>query len=122
MNRVEIMGRLTREPDVRYSTGENPIPIARFNMAVDRKTAKQEQRADYINCIAFGKRAEFAEKYMHKGGKFLIGGHIQTGSYEKDGRKVYMTDVVVDEVYFCDAKKEKTVDDFVAMDEELPFK
>lgn len=105
MNKVILLGRLTREPDIRYSTGENPIAIARYTLAVDRKFNREEQSADFINCIAFGKAGEFAEKYFHKGIKIAVTGHIQTGSYtNKDGVKVYTTDVIIEEQEFAESK------------------
>lgn len=109
MNKVIIMGRLTRDPDVRYSQGENPSAIARFTLAVDRRFAKKDdpnaQTADFISCIAFGKAGEFAEKYYKKGTKIAVTGRLQTGSYtNKDGAKVYTTDVVVEEQEFAESK------------------
>ena len=101
------MGRLTRDPDVRYSQGENATAVARYTLAVDRKFKREgEATADFINCVAFGRNAEFAEKYLAQGVKILICGHIQTGSYtNRDGVKVYTTDVVVDEQEFAESKK-----------------
>lgn len=106
MNKVILIGRLTRDPEVRYSQGENSMAIARYTLAVDRRrTANAENTADFISCIGFGKTAEFAEKYLRKGIKMAIVGHIQTGSYtNKDGQKVYTTDVVVDEQEFAESK------------------
>ena len=106
MNKVVLMGRLTRDPEVRYSQGENSMAIARYTLAVDRRrTANTENTADFISCIAFGKSAEFVEKYLKKGMKIAIVGRIQTGSYtNKDGQKVYTTDVVVDEQEFAESK------------------
>lgn len=107
MNKVIITGRLTKEPDVRYSqTASGNMAIARYTLASDRKFKKDgEQNADFINCIAFGKLGEFAEKYLHKGTKIAVVGRIQTGSYtNKDGNKVYTTDVVVEEQEFCESK------------------
>ena len=107
MNKVILMGRLTREPDIRYTQGNNSIAVARYTLAVDRRYKKdgEEQQADFINCIAFGKSAEFAEKYYHKGIKIIIEGRIQTGSYtNKDGQKVYTTDIVVDYQEFAESK------------------
>lgn len=99
------MGRLVREPEVRYTIGENQTAIARYTLAVDRRFNKDEQSADFISCVAFGKNGEFAEKYLHKGTKIAIVGHIQTGSYtNKDGQKVYTTDVVVEEQEFAESK------------------
>ena len=107
MNKVILMGRLTRDPEVRYSQGAQPLAIARYTLAVDRRGSKQgEQSADFINCIAFGKSGEFAEKYLHQGTKIVVTGRIQTGSYtNRDGQKVYTTDVVVEEQEFAESKK-----------------
>lgn len=105
MNRSILMGRLTRDPDIRYTTGAEPMAIGRFTLAVDRRFSKDgEQSADFISCVAFGKRAEFLEKYCHKGTKLVVEGRIQTGSYEKDGQKVYTTDVVVENLEFAESK------------------
>ncbi len=106
MNKVVLMGRLTKDPEVRYSQGEKPMAIARYTLAVDRKFKRDvEPNADFINCIAFGKNGEFAEKYLHKGIKILVEGRIQTGSYtNKDGVKVYTTDVVVESCEFAESK------------------
>jgi len=107
MNKVIMMGRLTRDPEIRYSQNGDQMCIARYTLAVDRKFKKQGdgQTADFINCIAFGKSAEFAEKYLKQGTKIAITGRIQTGSYtNKDGNKVYTTDVVVEEQEFCESK------------------
>lgn len=106
MNKVILLGRLTRDPEVRYSQGENPVCIARYTLAVDRRYHKEgEQSADFVSCIAFGRAGEFAEKYLHQGSKILIGGRIQTGSYtNKEGQKVYTTDVVVEEHEFAESK------------------
>lgn len=105
MNKVVLIGRLTKDPEVRYSQGQNPMAVARYNLAVNRKYAKEgEQQADFISCVAFGKNGEFAEKYLHKGTKISVVGRIQTGSYEKDGQKVYTTDVVVEEHEFVESK------------------
>lgn len=107
MNKVILMGRLTRDPEVRYSQGAQPLAIARYTLAVDRRGSKQgEQSADFINCIAFGKSGEFAEKYLHQGTKIVVTGRIQTGSYtNRDGQKVYTTDVVAEEQEFAESKK-----------------
>ena len=102
LNKVILCGRLTKDPDVRYTQGENSTCVARYSLAVDRRG--KEKEADFINCVAFGKAGEFAEKYLKKGTKILVSGRIQTGSYEKDGKKVYTTDVVVEEHYFCESK------------------
>ena len=112
MNKVILMGRLTRNPDVRYSQGQNgdQMCIARYTLAVDRRVARRgqdgsEQTADFIGCVAFGKQGEFAEKYLHQGTKIAITGRIQTGSYtNKEGQKVYTTDVVVEEQEFAESK------------------
>lgn len=106
MNKVTLIGRLVRDAEVRYSTGQTPLAIAKYTLAVDRRFKKDnEPTADFINCIAFGKNGEFAEKYLFKGTKIAISGRIQTGSYtNKDGNKVYTTDVVVEEQEFCESK------------------
>ena len=106
MNKVVLMGRLARDPEVRYTQGDNPTAIARYTLAVDRKFKREnEPSADFINCITFGKLAMFAEKYLHKGTKIAIVGRIQTGSYtNKDGQKVYTTDIVVEEQEFAESK------------------
>lgn len=107
MNKVILMGRLTRDPDIRYSQGGDNTCIARYTLAVDRRGRKQdnEQTADFISCIAFKEKAEFAEKYLRQGTKIAVIGRIQTGSYtNKDGQKVYTTDVVVDEQEFAESK------------------
>lgn len=114
MNKVILMGRLTRDPEVRYSAGENQMAIARYTLAVDRRGGRnqsQEQTADFIGCVAFGRSGEFAEKYFHKGTKILITGRIQTGSYtNKDGVKVYTTDVVVEEQEFAESKNSSSAE------------
>ena len=106
MNKCVLMGRLTRDPEVRYTQGDNASAVARFSLAVDRRFKKDgEQTADFINCVAFGKTGEFIEKYGRKGTKFVVEGRIQTGSYiNKDGQKVYTTDVVVEQVEFAESK------------------
>ena len=106
MNKTILMGRLTRDPEVRYTQGDNASAVARFSLAVDRRFKKDgDQTADFINCVAFGKTGEFIEKYGHKGTKFVVEGRIQTGSYtNKDGQKVYTTDVVVEQVEFAESK------------------
>ena len=107
MNKVIEIGRLTKDPDVRYSNGANgSTAVARYTLAVDRKYKQEGQpSADFINCIAFGKLGEFAEKYLHKGVKISIVGRIQTGSYKnKEGNTIYTTDVVVEEQEFCESK------------------
>lgn len=107
MNKVILMGRLTRDPDVRLSQTAEPVTIARYTLAVDRRQKKQDgqQAADFISCVAFGKAGEFAEKYLRKGTKVCISGRIQTGSYTRqDGTKAYTTDVVVEEHEFAEKK------------------
>ena len=111
MNRVILMGRLTRDPEVRYSNGERQMAIARYTLAVDRRGRRaadgNEQTADFIQCVAFDRAAEFAEKYFHQGQRVLVSGRIQTGSYtNKDGQKVYTTDVIVDDQEFADSKQD----------------
>lgn len=134
MNKVILSGRLTKDPDVRYSQGANPIAIARYTLAVDRrvKGENNEQTADFISCIAFGKAGDFAEKYLKKGTKLIVEGRIQTGSYtNKEGQKVYTTDVVVESTEFAESKKDSNdapkvdADGFESIpegiNEELPF-
>lgn len=133
MNNVVLMGRLTKDPDIRVATtGGGELKVARFTLAVDRRFKKDgEQAADFISCVSFGKTAEFIEKYGKKGTKFIIEGRIQTGSYtNKDNQKVYTTDVVVESVEFAESKKEAATnppadsDGFVNVDfenDELPF-
>lgn len=134
MNKTLLIGRTTKDPDIRYTQSEQPMTIARFNLAVDRRFKKDgEQSADFISCVAFGKAAEFIEKYVFKGTKIAVEGRIQTGSYtNKDGNKVYTTDVVVEQVEFAGAKTDSESaakeinDDFMNVadeldDEGLPF-
>lgn len=138
MNKVILMGRLTRDPEVRYTQGDNTMAIARYSLAVDRRFKRDgEPDADFINCVAFGKAGEFAEKYLKKGTKIAVVGRIQTGSYtNKDGQKVYITDVVVEEQEFAESKNSGSSDNnrsapankdmgFMyipdSIDEELPF-
>lgn len=142
MNKVLLMGRLTRDPEVRYSQNEQATAIARYTLAVDRRFKREgdEQTADFINCVAFGRAGEFAERYFHKGIKIAVIGRIQTGSYtNKDGQKVYTTDIVVEEQEFAESKNASgggessgggyvgntTGDGFMnipdGIDEELPF-
>ena len=116
MNRVILMGRLTREPDVRYSqNADGSMAVARYTLAVDRRRTRtadsNEQTADFISCVAFGRSGEFAEKYLHQGTKIVVSGRIQTGSYtNKDGQKVYTTDVVVDDQEFAESKSSQGMD------------
>ena len=138
MNKVIEIGRLTKDPEIRYSQGANATCVARYTLAVDRKFKQEGQpTADFINCIAFGKLGEFAEKYLHKGVKIAVTGRIQTGSYKnKDGNTVYTTDVVVEEQEFCESKSNNqqsqsndrptsSPDDFMkipdGIEDELPF-
>lgn len=143
MNKAILMGRLTRDPEIRYSQSDNGMTVARYTLAVDRRFKRDgEQNADFIGCVVFGKGAEFAEKYLKKGTKIVAIGRIQTGSYtNKDGQKVYTTDVIVEEQEFAESKaasqgdggsnqnsgsnKPTPGDGFMNipddMDEELPF-
>lgn len=102
MNKVILMGRLTKEPEIRYSNDNKAV--AKYTLAVDRI----KEGTDFLNCVAFSKSAEFAEKYLHKGTKILVVGRIQTGSYEKDGRKYYTTDIAVESQEFCESKSAET--------------
>lgn len=107
MNKAFLIGRLVRDPEVKYTTGDKPTAVARFTLAVDRKFKRQneEQTADFISCIAFGKTAEFIEKYFRKGEKIVVEGRITTGSFtNKDGVKVYTTDITVEQVEFAESK------------------
>lgn len=106
VNKVLLLGRVCRDPDIRYTQGNEPMAIARYTLAVDRKTKREnEASADFISCVAFGKTAEFAERYLKQGTKIVIEGRIQTGSYtNKDGKKVYTTDVVVESTEFAESK------------------
>ena len=136
MNKVWLIGRLTKDPDIRYSQAEPPMAVARYTLAVDRRKQKDgENNADFISCVAFGKNGEFAEKYLRKGIKISVTGHIQTGSYMKNDEKVYTTEVVVEEQEFVEKKQDggsapqgfKTLDDAVKnwhevnASEPLPF-
>lgn len=144
MNKTILMGRLTRDPEVRYSQGDEPMAVARYTLAVDRRGRRDDsngQNADFISCVAFAKNAEFAEKYFRKGTKIAITGRIQTGSYnDREGHKVYTTDVVVEDQEFAESKSSQnsqnggqqvppeqsdTGDGFMnipdGIDEELPF-
>ena len=139
MNRVILMGRLTRDPEIRYSQGESATAVARYTLAVDRRFNRNgdENNADFIGCVAFGRQAEFAERYLRKGIKMLVSGRIQTGSYtNKDGVKVYTTDVVIEDQEFAERKSSPSEsndrpditaggDGFMnipdGIDEELPF-
>ena len=106
MNKVILMGRLCADPEVRYSQNENQTAVARYRLAVDRRFKREgDQTADFIPCVAFGKAAQFAEYYLHRGTKIIITGRIQTGSYtNRDGQKVYTTDIVIEEQEFAESK------------------
>ena len=131
MNKVILMGRLTKDPDILYT--QDGTAVARYTLAVDRRYQRDgEQKADFISCVAFGKSGEFAEKYLHKGMKIMVSGRIQTGSYtNRDGQKVYTTDIVVEEQEFAESKKtqeanQEQEDGFMSIpdgvdDEGLPF-
>lgn len=108
MNKAILMGRLVRDPEVRYTQGQEQMCIARYTLAVDRRSKHNEQQpADFISCVAFGKAGEFAEKYFRKGTKVVVTGRIQTGSYTNNqGAKVYTTDVVIEEQEFAESKKD----------------
>ena len=137
MNKVILMGRLARDPEVRYSQGERSMAIARYTLAIDRRKTQQnaDPGADFINCVAFDRAEEFAEKYFRQGLRVLISGHLQTGSYtNKDGQKVYTTDVIVESQEFADGRRDGSGagsrgskdDDFMNIpdnveDEGLPF-
>lgn len=133
MNSVVLMGRLAKDPDIRYSQGDSVLCIARYTLAVNRR--RKEDPADFISCVAFGKNGEFAEKFLHKGMRVCIRGRIQTGSFvNKEGQKVYTTDVIVEEHEFAENKQESAgvglqqgsdLDGFMSLpdeiDDELPF-
>lgn len=132
MNKVILMGRLTGEPEVRYTTGETQTCVARYRLAVNRRFKKDE--ADFINCVAFGKQGEFAEKYLKQGTKVVLSGRIQTGSYtNREGAKAYTTDIVIEEQEFAESKAQQAPaqqeapkkDDFMdildGIESELPF-
>lgn len=131
MNKVILIGRLTRDPDVMYSQGETATAVARYTLAVERRFKREgDQTADFVSCVTFGKTAEFAEKYLRQGIKIAVSGRIQTGSYtNKEGQKVYTTDVVVEEQEFAESRKTEEAagkDGFMnipdGIDEELPFR
>jgi len=128
MNKVILMGRLVREPETRYTQGPEPITVTKYTLAVNRKFKRQgETDADFINCVAFGKAGEFAEKYFTKGLQVAVGGRMQVRNWEdKEGRKRVSTDVIVEEQFFADKKKEKIEEEGFypvdeSMDEDLPF-
>ena len=144
MNKVILMGRLTRDAEVRYSQGDASTAVARFTLAVDRRFKRDgdDQTADFIGCVAFGRTGEFLERYGRKGTKFVVEGRIQTGSYtNRDGQRVYTTDVVVEQIEFAESKASSETSGYVpanrpspsgaagdgfmnipdGIDEELPF-
>lgn len=135
MNKVELIGRLTKDPEIRYSNGDNPMMIANFTLAVNRRmpNAQGEYEADFIRCVSFGKTAEFADKYFRQGTKIAVCGRIQTGSYtNKEHQKIYTTVVVVEEQEFAESRKDKQDDPagkndgFTnipdgSLDDEMPF-
>lgn len=139
MNKVILMGRLTRDPEIRYTNGDNALAIGRYTLAVDRRFHREgEATADFINCVCFGRTAEFVEKYYRQGIKIVVSGRIQTGSYtNRDGQKVYTTEVVVEEQEFAESKNAgsgsshtpqpapESADGFMnipdGIEEELPF-
>ena len=128
MNKVILIGRLTRDPEVRYSSGEEQMAIARYTLAVDRpgKTEDGKNQADFISCVAFGRAAQFAEKNFYQGMKIAVIGSIRTGSYTaRDGHKVYTTEVVIDTQEFCEKKQEREATREALPDEitedDLPF-
>ena len=107
MNKVILMGRLAREPEVRYSQGTEPLAIARYTLAVNRRFKRQgEPEADFINCVAFGKTGEFAENYFNKGQLVAITGRLQVRSWDKDGERRYATEVIIEEQHFAESKKD----------------
>lgn len=130
MNKVILLGRLTKDPEIRYTQGNSPMMVARYTLAVNRRFKKQgESEADFINCVAFGKNAEFAEKYLNRGRQIGVVGRLQVSAWEdSSGKRRWSTDVIVEEHYFADSKTESkaepkhelyTVDD--VEDEDLPF-
>ena len=137
MNKVILMGRLVRDPEVRYSQGAESMAIARYTLAVDRRIKREgQQSADFIQCVAFGKAGEFVETYLKKGIKMEVEGRIQTGSYEKDGQRIYTTEIVIESQEFAESKNQNNAqsnteqpspvgDGFMSipdgLDEELPF-
>lgn len=129
MNKVILMGRLTSDPNVKYTQGNEPMAVAKYSLAVDRRG--KDKGTDFISCTSFGRLGEFAEKYLHKGTKVLICGRIQTGNYtDKDGKKVYTTDVIVENCEFAESKKDDNAtpqadENFMNIPEnvdDLPFK
>lgn len=133
MNKIVLLGRLTRDPEVRYSQGENSMAIARFSLAVNRRYKREgEPDADFFNCTAFGKQAEFVEKYLKQGIKILVAGRLENNNYtNKEGQKVYSVQVMVEEIEFAESKSnsatepEQSSNGFMnipdGLQEELPF-
>lgn len=116
MNKVILVGRLTKEPEISYSQSESPVAVARFTLAVDRSFTKKggnDQATDFISCVAFGKKADFVQYYLHKGTKIILEGRIQTGSYKnKEGKTVYTTDIVAENIEFAESKNNAAQDDY----------
>lgn len=106
MNKIILMGRLTRDPEIRYSQGENSLQIARYSIAVDRRFKRNgEDEADFFNCTAFGKQAEFVERYLKKGTKVLVSGRLQNDNYtNKEGQKVFSVQIITEEIEFAESK------------------
>lgn len=130
MNKVILLGRITKDPEIKYTTANEPLAVARYTLAVDRRFKRQgEPDADFISCVAFGKSAEFIEKYAKKGQRIAVAGSLSTRSYEdKNGQKKYVTEVITNEHFFADGAKEKAKDssgfelvDGAATDDDLPF-
>lgn len=126
MNNVNLIGRLVKDPETRYTQGEKPTAITRYTIAVNRNFKKEGQpTADFISCIAFGKNGEFVQNYFKKGMQIAISGRIQTGSYEKDDKKVYTTDIISEQHFFADSRKEENsnnvINDNVADDGFYPI-
>ena len=122
MNEVVLAGRLTTDPEVKYTTGQEPMAIAMYTLAVQRdfKNKDGKYEADFIRCKAFGKRGEFAEKYLHKGIKIMVKGRLQSGSYDKDGQKHYTTDLIVDKHEFCESRKDSQPQGQQYQDHDVP--
>lgn len=121
MNRVDLIGRMVADPEVRYTSGNDPMAVCKFTLAVSRKA---RDKSDFIPCVAFRMVAELMEKYVHKGDRIGISGHIQTGSYEnKEGRRIYTVEVITDDLYFLETKRKQ--DDipagYQAMEDDMPF-
>ena len=125
MNKLQMIGRIVKDPEVRYSQGAQPMAIARFTLAVNRRFKRDgEPDADFFNCVAFGKTGEFCERFMKKGGQFGIVGRLQNRSWEQDGQKRYATDIIAEEIYFAGGKAEeggKSTDPVSYASQMLPF-